>query len=376
MRRVGFVSIQNNHSVACTGYKANYVRTGYEHIVSRRAGTGFSNIAKDDGTVTSVSAEGIIVKYKDGTEEGYQLGRRYGNSGGLTLAHEMTTNLTVGQKFKKDSVLTYHPGFFDKDRFDPSNVVFKMGTVARVALLESKKTHEDASSISKELASRLQTKTTKVKDVVISFDQKVSNVVTANTAVVHDTVLCMIEDKTTANSNLFDEASLNTLRLLSSQAPTAKVNGILERVEVYYNGDKEDMHESIRTLATASDRNFSMRFRAQGKTAMTGEVDESFRVEGEPLLLDTVCIRFYITSDISHGVGDKVVFSNQLKSVVSEIMENEVKTETGETVDAIFGAQSVFNRIVVSPFIIGTTNVLLSIISKNAAKIYKGEMKS
>lgn len=359
--------------MACDGYKAQYVRTGYEHIVAKRAGAGFSNIAKEDGTVTAVTETGVTVKYKDGTEEGFQLGRRYGNSGGLTLAHEMKTELAVGEKFKKDSVVTYHPGFFDKDVFNPGGVVFKMSTVARVALTETKGTHEDASSISQELARKLQTKTTKVKDVVVRFDQKITGVLTANTPVNHDTLLCLIEDKNTADSNLFDEASLNTLRLLSSQAPTAKVSGLLERVEVYYNGDKDDMHESIRQIVNRSDREIASRLSAQLKPALTGAADESFRVDGEPLLLDTVCIRFYITSDIAHGVGDKVVFSNQLKSVVSEIMEYDVKTETGETVDAIFGAQSVFNRIVNSPFIIGTTNVLLSIISKNAAKIYKGE---
>ena len=157
----------------------------------------------------------------------------------------MKTEFKVGDKFKKDAVLTYHPGFFDKDKFDPTNVVFKMATLARVALLESKNTHEDASAISKELAGRLQTETTKIKDVVLRFDQKVSNVATPRTPLIYDSVLCMIEDKSTADSNLFDEESLNTLRLLSSQAPTAKVNGVLERVEVYYNGDKDDMHPSI-----------------------------------------------------------------------------------------------------------------------------------
>jgi hypothetical protein len=47
-----------------------------------------------------------------------------------------------------------------------------------------------------------------------------------------------------------------------------------------------------------------------------------------------------------------------------------IVTESGETVDAIFGRRSVQARIVLSSDIIGTTNVLLKLIGKEAAKLY------
>ena len=54
-------------------------------------------------------------------------------------------------------------------------------------------------------------------------------------------------------------------------------------------------------------------------------------------------------------------------------MDYDVRTESGKQVDAFFGAQSIFNRIVNSAFILGTTNTLLGVIGKKAAEIYNGK---
>ena len=160
---------------------------------------------------------------------------------------------------------------------------------------------------------------------------------------------------------------------MSSQTPTAKLMGTVERIEVYYHGDKEDMSPTLKAIADASDRSLAQRNKAQSKQVFTGSVDESFRIDGEPLLLDTLAIRVYITADVPAGVGDKVVIANQMKSVVSEVLDHEVTTEDGQPIDVIFGAQSIYNRIVTSPFVLGTTNVLLGLISEEAARIYESK---
>ena len=372
-KRTNFINIQNSHAVACNGYKAPTVRTGYEQVMVHRVGEGFASTAKQDGIVTSVTDTGIKIQYKDGTEQGFEIGRRFGASAGLVMAHQMRSDVEQGQKFKQGDVLVYNEGFFQRDILNPSSIVFKTSLTTTVALLESRQTHEDASAISKELASQLSTKITKTKDIIVSFNQSVRGLVQIGQTVKHDTVLCYIEDETTAKSKLFDETSLNTLRLLSSQSPTAKVNGTIERIEVYYLGDLQDMTESLFEVTKASDRDFASRARSQGKPVYSGQVTEAFRVNGEPLDMDSLCIRVYITSDVPAGIGDKGVFANQMKTVFSEILENKVTTENGQEVHAIFGAQSIFNRIVNSPFIIGTTNVVLDLVGKKAVRIYNGE---
>ena len=61
-----------------------------------------------------------------------------------------------------------------------------------------------------------------------------------------------------------------------------------------------------------------------------------------------------------------------MKTVFGQVFTGEVKTESGKEIDAIFGSKSIHNRIVMNPYLIGTTAVLLDLIGKNAAKLYRG----
>ena len=369
-QRVNMIGIQQAHSIACEGYETPAIRTGYEHVLAQRVSSTFAKPASKSGTVVSIDKHGMKVKYDDGTEESFTIGRSYGKSASLIVPHDLVPNFKVGEKFNAGDVLMYNDGFFAPDPFMKGSVIWKNYIIARVALMETRQTHEDACAISQKLAEKMRAKTTKIKEVVIEFKQSVREIRREGETVSHDDVLCYIEDQTTADAGMFNADTLDTLKRLSGQSPRAKVDGVIERIEVYYNGDPEDMSESLRAITLASDAAMAKRARQAGKPPLTGATDSSYRVKGNPLQLDTLVIRFFITGEVIAGVGDKGVFSNQLKTVISEVMDYDVETESGLPVDAIFGAQSVFNRIVNSAFVIGTTNTLLDIIGKKAAEIY------
>jgi hypothetical protein len=369
-KRVNFASIQASHVVSCNGYGQAAVRTGYEQVIAHRTSDLFALTAKKDGKVTDVTDSGIIVEYADGETKGYEIGRRFGNAAGLVIPHSVVSNVKVGQKFKEGDLLSYNDGFFEKDMLNPNSVVWKSGVTVKTALMESNATLEDSSAISSKIANLLTTKTTKVKDIVITFDQSVHKLVKEGTNVETEDILCIIEDAITANAELFDTESLDTLRILSSQTPQAKTKGVIERIEVYYHGDKEDMSESLRTLVTSSDQRLGKRNKTMGKKAFTGAVDKDFRVDGDPLALDTANIRIYITGDVAAGIGDKAVFCNQMKTIFGEIFNQKVVSEGGTEIDAIFGYESINARIVNSPLLIGTTTTLLDIIGHKAVALY------
>lgn len=370
-KRVNFIGIQHSHGVACDGYTQAAVRTGYEQVLAQRTSDLFAHAARDDGKIISKKSNSIVVEYKDGTQRAVELGRRYGAAAGLTIAHDVVSDYNEGDIIKKGDIVAYNKGFFEKDILNPNNVIWKAGVTAKTVLYESTETHEDASSISTRLASKLTTTITKIKTVVLTFDQEVRNILQTGNNVEHRTILCIIEDAVTSNANLFDEKTLDTLRLFSNQAPTAKTRGVLERIEVYYHGEKEDMSASLRTIADASDRALTSKQRALGKPAFTGSVNEGFRIDGDPLQMDTAAIKFYMTDDVPAGIGDKGVFANQMKTVFSGVMDYEMKTESGSVIDAVFGQKSIDDRIVNSALIIGTTNTLLDIVGKRAVDIYK-----
>jgi len=369
-KRVGFISIQNSHSMACVGARAPMVRTGYEYVMAHRTGPMFATTAKKAGKVVSVSDTGIIIEYDDGKKVGIELGRRFGKAQGLTVPHELTTDMRVGQKFKEGAIISYNKGFFERDTFNKDQAVFKIGFYSKVALLEDVRTLEDSSAVSSRVAEKLKTTVAYTRDIIVGFKDSIHKLVKVGDELESDSILCVIEDEVSARNGGFSDEAMTSLQYLSAQVPRAKHTGHVERVEVYYNGEKEDMSASLRTITNASDKMLTQRNKSVGGAALDGGVDDSFRVEGDPLPADAACIRIYMTHEQPAGIGDKVVFANQNKSVISDVFENEIVSETGVKVDALFSGKSIYNRIVTSPYIIGTTATLLKEIAKKAVAAY------
>lgn len=347
------------------------LRTGYEQVIPHRANDLFAVTAKEPGKVISINKDGVIVEYASGRRQGVQLGQRYGKAAGLTVPHTIRSDLTVGQSFEVGEPIAYNTAFFERDVLNPKQIIFKTAMLCRVALLESPDTWEDSSAISKDLSARLTTTQTKIKDLVVNFDQAIHRLVKEGDSVEPESILCIIEDAMSAENNFLDEDTLDTLRVLGAPSPQAKVKGVITRIEVYYNGDLEDMSGSLKAIAVASDRRIAGRYSAVGKKAYTGSVTDEFRVGTDPLLIDTACIRIYMDSNVACGSGDKAVFANQLKTVIGRVYDNNVKTESGKSIDALFGATSLAARIVTSPYLIGTTTNLQIESGNRIVKAYR-----
>ena len=348
------------------------MRTGFEATIASRVDESFAATAAMSGKVKSVTEFGIQVQYDDGSVKGFTIGRRFGSAGGTTFPHDLTTTLKEGDTFQAGDVLVYHKGFFKPDRFNPRTVRWMNGTTARVALLESNQTLEDACAVSAEFASRVTTRLTQVKHITVAFDQEVHDLVKIGQKINHHEELCKLEDSVTSNAKLFSQETLNTLRSLSGKAPTAKVSGTVDDIVVYYHGDIQDMTESLKQVVQESDKRLRKKLSQAGKPIHSGSVDEGYRIEGEPLMLDMADIVIYITHEVPNGLADKGVFGLQLKTETSEVFSYPVRTASGLKIDAIFGGKSVFDRIVGSAFEIGTTITLLKLIGKKAASMYKG----
>ena len=327
-------------------------------------------MAKKDGVVDSCDDGGIIIQYDDGERVGIQLGRIYGSAAGLTIPHTVRSTLKKGDKFSKYDPIAYNTNFFEPDILDPKRIIWKSAMIVNTVLMESPDTLEDSSSISKKLSAKLKTKKSVIKNVVINFDQEIHRMVKENDAVDSDTPLCLIEDALSAMSNMLDDDTINTLRELDSQAPTSKVKGVVERIEIYYNGEFDEMSDSLQALVIASDKRMKNRAQSRAVKFTSGLVGEEFRIGNDPLLLDTACIRFYITSEVGTGIGDKGVFSNQLKTVFGNVFD-ELQSEYGENIDAIFGQKSESDRIVSSAAIIGSTNTLEDVAAKRVVAAYE-----
>ena len=358
-KRKGFISIQHDHGIAVVGQVENILRTGMEAVVPHRTSEMFAVMAKQKGVVKEANEHGITVLYEDGTEKSYPLGRQYGDSAGMIIPHELVTPLAVGSKFIAGDTITYNKGFFKPDTLNPRQVTWCNGTYANFALCEPSDVIEDASVICQELADMLMTQQTKQRTIVLNFNQSIAKLLKVGEAVKYDDVLCIIQDEITSGLDLYDEADIDSLKALGSQAPTAKYSGVIERMEIYYRGDKDDMSDNIRKLANIGDKELASRRKSSGKTVVTGQVDEGFKVRGNSIPLDSIAIKVFITGPEAAGVGDKVVMANQLKSIIGKVIKEPMQAKDGTKVMARFSFTSIARRIVNSPEIIGTTVAIL-----------------
>lgn len=304
MRRTGFVSIQNSSSTFAKGYRAAPLRTGYEQVIASRTDDLFAATAKQNGKVSVVTERAITVTYEDGSTQSIQLGRRFGTVAAMTLPHEIKTPLKVGDDVKAGDILTYNSHYFDLDPLNPTTAVFKFGCLLTVALMESPDTLEDSCAISEHAADLLQTQTSEIRNIVVSFKDTIHGLAQVGSSVVVEDILCTIEDPVTAQSHLFDETSIDTLRLLAASSPRAKVKGVVEKIEVFYNGDFDDLSPSLQDIVQESDRNRKRLARDLRVEYASGRVDGSLNIEGHSLAPDTAVIRVHITSNRAFSVGD------------------------------------------------------------------------
>lgn len=368
-KRIVFSSIMNTHIVPTVGYQLMPLRTGYEQVIPHRVAGSFIKKAEYSGKVISVEKDEIVVEKEDGTTFNYVIGRSYGDAQGLTIPQMVVPNVKVGDTVKEGDILAYNPSFFGRDLF--GNLAMKTGVMGRIALMEKNETLEDSSILTKRFGRKLGMDVTKRVAITVRFDNILHKVKKIGESVTADDILCIIEDPMTASGGMFDEESIIALQSLGAMTPRAKKDGVIERIDVYYNGDKDDMSESLKAIADSADRRLIKESKSKtGGKGFTGSVTSNFKYDAKPVEPETALLVFYITGHEGFGSGDKCVFGAQMKSTACSVLDTEIETEHGILVDGIFGIRSIYARVVLSPLLMGTTNALLTTLGKNVAAKY------
>ena len=168
------------------------VRTGYDTIIAHRVDEKFAVVSKGKGKVTEVSNNHITLTYEDGTTDRFKIGLNYGVSTGSVVNNMLVTDYTVGQEVNKGDVVAFHPAHFQRDVFDKSQVLFKNSILSFTTFMESNDTEEDSSAISLKLAGKMEVPVTEVRDIVVSFDDTIRNLVNVGDNVESETPLCTI----------------------------------------------------------------------------------------------------------------------------------------------------------------------------------------
>lgn len=365
------ISIQNSQTMAADGYQLLPVRTGYERVIGSRTADIFCRTADMDGEITDRDDKNgtLTVTYKDGSISRISTAVEYAPWAGKLISQVTKCDFQKGDKVSAGDVLTYNPTFFKKDKLLPNQVSMTTQCLARVAIIEGGDVYEDSGAFSSEMAARMGTTLAHVRNITLDNTQDIADLVEVGDEVEPDSILCTIVNAQT-DSSFYDEQTLKLLQKIGSTSPKAKDKGVVTKIEVLYTGEVEDMPPNVQDAASASDLNLFRRARKLGTEIKDGRVDIGHRIDGVGLGLNQVVIRVYILSPLSMATGDKFVISNQLKGTVARVWTDNNRDESGETIDAYFSGTSIDNRIVDSPYLIGTTSTLMLKITEKVVDHY------
>lgn len=332
-----------------------------ESVIAHRAGSKFSAVARGEGVIKEINEDAVVIEYDDPAlgQDFIRIGLEHGVIAGMTVPHQLITDLKAGDRVDSGTVVAYNKAFFKPDPLQKGQVLYTPAMIVHVALVDGTDTLEDSSAISQRVSKALTTPVTYPKTIVTDEGEVVHNLVEIGAKVDLESILCSIENPITVNAGLFDDDSYDSLQDLAATSPKAGVAGVVDNIEVYYNGDPDSFNESIGRLIRVSDKAFARRKkRLGGKGAENGRVDDRSTIDGNRLQPGQAAIVISITAEYDAQVGDKGVFSHQLKTTFGRVMTGVNETEAGVPLDSIFGYQSISDRIVGSAESMGTTFTL------------------
>lgn len=380
-KRANFANIQISHHIPTEKGRPSRVRTGLESIIGDFSGSLYAIIAKDNGQVLEIDTKNNIclIQYKNKDIVSFNFGNQTGEVSGTILNHHIKLMVEDKKRFKVGDVLAYNTGFFSYD-YIFKTLNWNHGVFGKIAILEKDETLEDGSSCTKGFAENFVFKSVYIRPIKITADLSIIEHANVGDKLDYSDSLIKLEykDISLLNLNILDEnieESEDLLQELNRISIKSKHKGELMKFRLYYTGDKNEFHESIVKLINSYDRKNASIYRSvkQSKTASEhltiSQVKPGTRIKNIVLNENEVLLIFYISENIEQSVGDKVVLDSSLKSVIGKIYD-KIESKSGIKIDMMFGAKSIFNRIILSPIKSGILERILETVEDNAVNMY------
>lgn len=368
-KRLNFTSTQNSQTTFSTGTTPMPLRTGMEKMVHARVGSTFSKVAKGPGKVIDVTDTSILVEYEDGSKEGFNIGTIFGRWGGYNIPHKLEANVKKGDVFTTGDCLYFNSHYFTKDLTDGNNIIFKNHVLARTAFVENYDVYEDSAALSKTFSTKLTTGLTHIRNIKLTSDNTVKDLVKVGESVDSDSILCTIHSAQ-LDTGFFGEDAISSLQSISSLNPKAKYTGFVDKINIIYTADLEGLSEELADIIRKADAKLYRESKRTNSNIKNGKVDVGFKIDGVDLTSEDIVIQVYITETIGMSIADKIVLGNQLKATVGRYWNEPQTSEDGVEIDLLFSAKSVDNRVVLDAEKIGSTNTLLIELTKRFIESY------
>ena len=306
----------------------------------------------------------------------FQFGEKYTSVSGSHVQQNIVLNVKKGDRVKRGDIIAYNSGFFELDEYNPKQVNWKHGVMARAALMEVDATYEDSTAISKSFGERMSFSPAHVRVIKLTSNTVLHSYAAVGSSVQTTDFLCVIEDADIDALTLTDDPdTVAFLNDLNRKAPKAKFSGHIKDIDVLYSCPPSEMHPSLRKIEeeiTAHHEQVSAsteNTRKAMKYPHSIQVPPGTKYRGEEFDTNTVLLLFTISEELPHGIGDKLTI-NAAKSTTATVLEKPIYTESGLELDMITSGKSYMNRMILDTLYIGTLQRVMLKLEDEAVEMY------
>lgn len=346
------------------------VTTGADAAMPYICSNMFCHKAKKDGEVEEITDKYMIIKYKDGSKEYVNLDEQTmkNSDGGHYITLKLKTDLKVGKKVKKNSILAYDEKSFSNRVGDGSQIAYNLGCMTKCAILTSEDGYEDSGAGSEFLSESMASDIVVMKDINLPSSTNVLYLAKVGQEVTEGDPICIFQ-------NAYDEEDANLLlKYLNTEdgdvsdigriSLKSKVTGVISDIKVYRTVEKDELSESLKKIVNKRESEIKkykkiadnceneIRFDSTEKLPMVGKLKN----------VDGVRIEIFMKYHDKLSIGDKLS-SNANKVILMNIFPDKDAPYTDfrkdEKIDLINSCSALDGRQITSIIKIGALNKLL-----------------
>ena len=320
--------------------------------------------------VKDINEERMIIEYANGEHEFVSLLDKVekNSSSGFYIDLKLDTDLKVGSKVKKGDVVAYDNLSFSDKSGEGGDLAYNIGTIAKVAILNTDDGFEDSTIVSDALSKAMSSEIVlALPDKVLAKTDNIYNMVKKGQKVQDGDVLFFIQDTDDEDMSVLLRNLAGTEDDLSELGRTAvysNVTGIVQDIRIYRTVDLDELSPSLKKLVNSYESGIKTRLKelksygiknAETLIPMIGKQPATGRLKHAA---DSVLIEIYLKYKDDMSPGDKIVFYSANKGVIGSIFpigkEPRSDYRPKERIDALGACSSINARMVTSIITNGT----------------------
>jgi len=355
---------QTSHIVPTDSQSKPLVGSGFERNVKSFLGKDFVIEAKDNGHVESIDKKNklLVVRYDDGFQEVINLDNQISknSASGFYISNILKTELKAKDKFKKGDILAKNEDFFKGEKDD---VVFSVGTLAKVAIVPLSDTLEDSSLVTERFADKMNSEIIYKEPTNFNINTNISFIAKVGDEVKVGDPLVKFESNIDSKQGLdilekIGKEYKETISELVSNTKRAKVSGKIEDIKIYFNKDLESFTPSVKKIIKDYISGIKEKYEKINSLKLKEPPNiilpsiskiNSERIMNE--IVDGVLIEFYISHKSGLTIGDKITMQSACKTIISKTFPSNKEPYSeynkDEKIDVIFSPLSIVSRMTI-----------------------------